>query len=56
MLRLVRTAILDERITDGDAAQTLGVSLEDIAQLVEDPRAGDRERRSLAELSKAFGF
>lgn len=56
MLRMVRTAILEEQITDGDAAQTLGVSLEEIGDLVEDPRAGDRERRSLAELSKAFGF
>jgi Zn-dependent peptidase ImmA (M78 family)/transcriptional regulator with XRE-family HTH domain len=56
MLRLVRSAILKDQITDGDAAETLGVSLEDIGHLVQDPRAGERERRSLKELSKAFGF
>ncbi len=50
MLRLVRAAILQRRITRGDAAETLGVSVEDVLLLLERPRARAPERRALRDL------
>jgi Zn-dependent peptidase ImmA (M78 family)/DNA-binding XRE family transcriptional regulator len=53
MLRLVRAAILRKEITRGDAAETLGVSVEDVLALLDRPRAGPTERRALKDLEGA---
>jgi Zn-dependent peptidase ImmA (M78 family)/transcriptional regulator with XRE-family HTH domain len=48
MLRLVRAAIRQGRITLGDAAETLGVSVEDLR--FDGPPAGAAERRALEDI------
>jgi Zn-dependent peptidase ImmA (M78 family)/transcriptional regulator with XRE-family HTH domain len=53
MLRLIRAAILRGVITRGDAAETLGVSVEDVLVLVDQPQAGAPERRVLQDLEGA---
>jgi Zn-dependent peptidase ImmA (M78 family)/transcriptional regulator with XRE-family HTH domain len=50
MLRVVRAALLRNAITRGDAAETLGVSVEDILLLLDKPRAASKERRVLRDL------
>ncbi len=53
MLRLVRAAVLRRKITRGDAAETLGVSVEDVLLFLENPRAASAERRALKDLEQA---
>lgn len=53
MLRLVRVAILRKHVTPGDAAETFGVSVEDVRLLLDPPRAGRTERQVLRDLEKA---
>ena len=53
MLRLIRAAIVRRLITRGDAAETLGVSVEDVLVLLEQPEAGAPERRVLQDLERA---
>lgn len=52
MLRLVRTAVNKKVITRGDAAETLGVSLEDATRLLGSPKAGEAERRAISDLEE----
>lgn len=56
MLRLVRTALDRELISVGDAAETLGVSREDIMRLDANPAADDDQKARIRELEKVFGF
>ncbi len=53
MLRLFRAAIVRGVVTLGDAAETLGVSVEDVLVLLEQPEAGASERRVLQDLEGA---
>jgi len=53
MLRLVRVAVEQEKVTLGDAAETLGVSVEDIRLLLDLPDAGPAERRVIEDLENA---
>ena len=53
MLRLIRAAIVRRVITRGDAAETLGVSVEDVLVLLDQPEAGAPERRVLQDLEWA---
>lgn len=50
MLRLIRVAVLRGVITRGDAAETLGVGVEDVLVLLDQPQAADHERRLLEDL------
>jgi Zn-dependent peptidase ImmA (M78 family)/transcriptional regulator with XRE-family HTH domain len=50
LLRLVRRAIVDELVTRGDAAETLGVSLEEVLPLLERPQVQASELRALEEI------
>lgn len=52
-LRLVQAAIRRKVITPGDAAETLGVSVEDILALLARPGASQSERRVLEDLESA---
>jgi Zn-dependent peptidase ImmA (M78 family)/transcriptional regulator with XRE-family HTH domain len=52
-LRLVQAAIRRKVITPGDAAETLGVSIEDILALLARPGASQSERRVLKDLESA---
>jgi hypothetical protein len=52
-LRLVQAAIRRKVITSGDAAETLGVSVEDILALLARPGASQSERRVLKDLESA---
>lgn len=52
-LRLVQAAIRRRVITPGDAAETLGVSVEDVLVLLERPSATRSERRILSDLERA---
>lgn len=53
MLRLIRAAVVRGVITRGDAAETLGVSVEDVLALLDQPQAGAPERRVLQDLEGA---
>jgi Zn-dependent peptidase ImmA (M78 family)/transcriptional regulator with XRE-family HTH domain len=53
MLRLVRVAVEQGKVTLGDAAETLGVSVEDIRLLLDLPGAGPAERRVIEDLEGA---
>jgi Zn-dependent peptidase ImmA (M78 family)/DNA-binding XRE family transcriptional regulator len=55
-LRLVQHAVRRNVITRGDAAETLGVSIEDVLVLLERPGAGPSERRVLKDLEGAAGL
>jgi Zn-dependent peptidase ImmA (M78 family)/transcriptional regulator with XRE-family HTH domain len=55
-LRLVQNAVRRKVITRGDAAETLGVSNEDVLALLERPGAGPSERRILKDLEGAAGL
>jgi Zn-dependent peptidase ImmA (M78 family)/transcriptional regulator with XRE-family HTH domain len=50
LLRLVRRAIVDGLVTRGDAAETLGVSLEEVLHLLERPQVQASELRALEEI------
>jgi Zn-dependent peptidase ImmA (M78 family) len=50
LLRLVRRAIVDGLVTRGDAAETLGVSLEEVLPLLERPQVQASELRALEEI------
>lgn len=52
MLHLVRLALRKGVITKGDAAETLGVSREEILQLLERPPAEEGERGLVDELGE----
>lgn len=56
MLRLIRAALAHGRITKGDAAETLGVSLEDIIRLHGKPRADAREREAIRDIEQVARF
>jgi Zn-dependent peptidase ImmA (M78 family)/DNA-binding XRE family transcriptional regulator len=53
LLRLVQAALRRKAITPGDAAETLGVSIEDVLVLLERPSATQSERRILNDLAQA---
>jgi hypothetical protein len=53
MLLLVRTALDRRVITKGDAAETLGTSIEEIRQLLVRPTAGDEDRHVQNDLEAA---
>jgi Zn-dependent peptidase ImmA (M78 family)/DNA-binding XRE family transcriptional regulator len=53
LLRLTQAAIRRRAITRGDAAETLGVSVEDVLALLDRPSAGPLERRNLKDLEGA---
>ncbi|HXH07188.1 MAG TPA: XRE family transcriptional regulator [Vicinamibacterales bacterium] len=55
-LRLVQAAIRRRVITRGDAAETLGVSVEDVLVLLDRPRADQAERHVLRDLEGAAGL
>jgi Zn-dependent peptidase ImmA (M78 family)/transcriptional regulator with XRE-family HTH domain len=50
LLRLFRRAVRDGLVTRGDAAETLGVSLEDVLRLLERPAVQASELRALEEI------
>jgi Zn-dependent peptidase ImmA (M78 family)/transcriptional regulator with XRE-family HTH domain len=50
LLRLFRRAVGDGLVTRGDAAETLGVSLEEVLHLLERPRVQASELRALEEI------
>lgn len=52
MLRLVRKALADGHITRGDAAETLGVSVEDVAGLAGRPRANQAEIAEMRDMEQ----
>jgi Zn-dependent peptidase ImmA (M78 family)/DNA-binding XRE family transcriptional regulator len=52
-LRLVQAAIRRKVVTPGDAAETLGISVEDILALLARPGASQSERRVLKDLESA---
>lgn len=56
MLRLTKTAISKGLITRSDAAETLGVSSEDVLQLLDRPRADAFETRAVEELEGGARF
>jgi hypothetical protein len=56
VLWAVRSAILQGYMTRGDAAETLGVSIEDILRLLDRPAASPHETRELSELEQVAGF
>jgi Zn-dependent peptidase ImmA (M78 family)/DNA-binding XRE family transcriptional regulator len=56
MLRLTKTAIAKGLITRGDAAETLGLSSEDVLQLLDRPRADAFETRAVEELEGGARF
>lgn len=56
MLRLVSNAIAKGVMTRGDAAESLGVSTEDILQLLDRPRANASEVRALEEIEGGARF
>jgi Zn-dependent peptidase ImmA (M78 family)/DNA-binding XRE family transcriptional regulator len=56
MLRLVRTALQEGLITMGDAAETLGVSLEDIIRLRALPAADAREAEAIRDIEQVARF
>jgi Zn-dependent peptidase ImmA (M78 family)/DNA-binding XRE family transcriptional regulator len=53
LLRLVHTAIRKKAITPGDAAETLGVSVEDVLLALDRPSASRSERRIVEDLEMA---
>jgi Zn-dependent peptidase ImmA (M78 family) len=56
MLRLVSNALAKGVMTRGDAADSLGVSTEDILQLLDRPRANPSEVRALEEIEGGARF
>lgn len=54
-LRLVRAALKGGVITQGDAAETLSVNVEDIRLLLSEPKAEPAEHRALEDLEAALG-
>lgn len=56
MLRLASNAITKGVMTRGDAAESLGVSTEDILQLLDRPRANASEVRALEEIEGGARF
>ncbi len=50
LLRLVRRAVVENLVTRGDAAETLGVSLEEVLSLLERPQVRASELRALEEI------
>lgn len=56
MLRLTKTAIAKGLITRGDAAESLGVSSEDVLQLLDRPRADAFDARAVEELEGGARF
>lgn len=56
MLRLVSSAIAKGVMTRGDAAETLGVTMEEILQLLDRPRADANEVKALEEIEGGARF
>ncbi|HWP56928.1 MAG TPA: XRE family transcriptional regulator [Candidatus Acidoferrales bacterium] len=52
-LRLVQAAVRKKAVTPGDAAETLGVDVEDIRLLLARPSASQTERKILKDLERA---
>jgi Zn-dependent peptidase ImmA (M78 family)/transcriptional regulator with XRE-family HTH domain len=53
MLRLLARAVSEGTITRGDAAETLGLSLEEVLILTQQPRADDRDRAAVVDMERA---
>lgn len=53
MLRLLTRAVSEGTITRGDAAETLGLSLEDVLSLTEQPQADERDRAAVTDMERA---
>lgn len=53
MLRLLARAVMEGTITRGDAAETLGLSLEDLLSLTEQPQADERDRAAVTDMERA---
>jgi Zn-dependent peptidase ImmA (M78 family)/transcriptional regulator with XRE-family HTH domain len=56
LLRLVRRAVLKGTMTRGDAAETLGVSLEDVLRLLEQLPAEEHELKHVEEMQQVAHF
>jgi Zn-dependent peptidase ImmA (M78 family) len=53
MLRLLARAVSEGTMTRGDAAETLGTSLEDVLTLTEQPEADERDRAAVKDMERA---
>lgn len=53
MLRLLARAVSEGTMTRGDAAETLGTSLEDVLTLTEQPEADERDRAAVTDMERA---
>lgn len=56
LLWLVRRAVIRGTMTRGDAAETLGVSLEEVLRLLEQAPAEEHERKHLEEMQQVAHF